>query len=220
MSAPGILAPKVLNKFPQIIKVLPKNIAGFTVPVAIGVAIGGALSSAFQLIFNGKITKDHLLSDVKDALITSLCTSGFSLLISKSSKLIDSYKAIGDIKLLKRLLINGSIGSSYAALRGIIKPEKEDKLTFDRVAKGFIEGVFLGEGARLMFKHPIGTNIKNKNLFGLIKYSKICIGAALGSIAYRFSEYVCTPKSAQNSIKKDTFAEHFFKGNSYPTIII
>lgn len=220
LTAPSVLAPKVFKQFPQIIKFIPKNIASFAVPIAIGVGIGGALSSAFQLIFNGKVTQDHLLSDVKDALITSLCTSGFSMLVSKSSKLINTYKIMGDVKLLKRLFINGSIGSSYAALRGVIKPEREDKLTFDRIAKGFIEGIFLGEGARLMFKHPIGLNIKNNNLYGIIKYSKICIGAALGSIAYRFSEFVFSPKSTQNNIKKDTFAEHFFKGNSYPTIII
>lgn len=157
---------------------------------------------------------------MKDALITSFCSSGFSMFVSKSNKLISSYKIMGDLKFLKRAFVNGGIGTVYTTLRGIIKPEKEDKLSFERVAKGFIEGVFLGEGARLMFKHPIGSQIKNKNLFGILKYTKICLGAALGSIAYRTSEFLLSPKTKLEDVNKDTFAEHFFKGNSYPTIII
>lgn len=220
LTAPSVLTPKVFKHFPQITKILPKQVAGFAIPIAIGVGIGSALSSVFQVIFNGKISKDFLLSDVKDALITSFCTSGFSLFVSKSNKLISTYKMMDNIKFLKRTLINGSIGSVYTALRGLIKPEEEDKLSFERIAKGFVEGMFLGEGARLMFKHPIGAKIKNQNLYGLLKYTKICLGAALGSIAYRFSEFALSSKAIKSDINKDTFAEHFFKGNSYPTIII
>ena len=131
---------------------------------------------------------------------------------------------------LKRFLINGSVGSSYALARGIVKPEKEDKISFNRISKGFIEGIFLGEGARYIYGiNPSFMNGLKPALTNFIKYVKICTGAALGSIVFKFAEYIIenssrkTPeqnnKFVDDQCKPKSFVEHLFKGNTYPTII-
>jgi hypothetical protein len=225
--APGAFAPRILKKFPQIKKLLGPKLATFAVPVAVGLAAGTSLSLALQTFINGGIKKDNLISDLKDVLITSTMVSGFSNIISGSTRLINSYSILSHSKTLKRLAINGSIGSTYAFLRGIIKPEKDDKVSFERITKGFVEGMFLGEGARLLFSSRIGDSIRHYKFYNVLKYSKICLGAALGSMAFKLSDYFVTrvvkPEESKEpfSLKQESkkIVEHIFKGNSYPTIL-
>ncbi|MEW5820675.1 MAG: hypothetical protein AB1782_10830 [Cyanobacteriota bacterium] len=222
----GFATSYVFNQTRNMQNVFKKHLINASAPLGIVLGVAAVLSTAFQLIFNDKIDKEHFISDMKDAFITASMVRTFTAMTTKSGKLIASYYNLFNSANAKRLGINGLVGSIYAAFRGIIKPEEDDKFEFNRIAKGFVEGVFLGEGARLMFKTKIGFSLlKGKPIsIKLLQYSKAIVGAALGSIAYRLSEYfVSNVKNTGNKDSKvfsyDKIAEHVFKGNSYPTLI-
>jgi hypothetical protein len=224
---PSVLTPKILNKFPGLSKALPKGVTKLGLPIAIGMTAGTTLSLVLQSLVNGGVDKEHLVSDLKDVFLTTVLASSFNNIISGTNRLLSSYWIMSYKKSMNRFLINGVVGGSYAFLRGIIKPEKEDKLSLKNVTKGFVEGIFLGEGARILFKTRPGSKVKSLGLYNFIKYSKICLGAALGSLAFRFADYF-TEKTINPQISKTSapiqkeykkIIEHLFKGNSYPTII-
>ena len=100
---PSVIAPKLLKKFPQITKFVPKNIASIALPVTVGLGLASMVSVSLQAILDKKVTKEAFISDMKDALITSSISSGFSHFVSRSSKLLNSYKIIKNTNVFKTI---------------------------------------------------------------------------------------------------------------------
>ena len=207
---PNTLTTKIIKKFKPLQKFAPKMLACYGITVAAGVAIGSIISLTFQKILDNKISKKNLISDAKDAFITSSMIGIFPA-IQKCSSLIFKTAGLSN-KLLKRFTTNGFIGALYAFSRGIIKPEPSDKLSLKKTGKTFIEGIFLGEGARLGLKIPAVNSYLSKFF--------TAIGASVGSFTNRVFQALIFKKSiikkhpGHHNIFKD-----IFKGNSYPTII-
>lgn len=216
------ISPKLLKHSKSLLGELKFGSMEFGLPIAIGVAVGGLISSACQLLLNKEVKKDYLISDLKDALISSSILGGFGILITHSTKFLSLF-SLDNHSLVKRLCVNGLSGGIYAGLRGIIKPEKEDKFTMKNLALGFTEGVFLGEGARLLFKVPTTKLLGNlpKIFKTTADYLKLFTGAAVGSFAFKSAYYAVSHKEdLKNHKKPKDILDDFFKGNSYPTIII
>ena len=227
--ATGLSTPNIIKKTQNIQTHFAKNFIRGIAPITIAVAASTALSSIMQLILNGKVDKDYLLSDVKDALITSTVVRAYTSFTTESGRLLSTFRLLERSKITNRLLVNGLIGGSYAFLRGIIKPDKQDKLTTQTIFNGLIEGIYLGEGARFInkmgnkFITPQNTGLKGYKLAQLVT---IVMGAALGSMLFNVSKYIAEVMFDKESntdplkrINKNDIVEHLFKGNSYPTLI-
>lgn len=206
-----------------------KNVYRYAGPLAAALSIGAFISSAYQLIFNHKVDKENLFNDLKDTFITSTMVRSFTAITSSTGKFLASYRYLQNAAWKKRFVINGVIGSTYAALRGVIKPDKDnDKFSVENIVKGFVEGIFLGEGARLLSKNRIGVSLFKGNP-GMIKsllYLKMVLGAMVGSMlfgvtnyGYDYAKSIGQGKDHDKPFKDKSLVEHLFKGNSYPTII-
>lgn len=225
----GLTTSYVFNKTKPMTDLMLKSCLRGVVPVAAAIGVATALSAAFQGIFDRKVDKEYLLNDVKDAFITSIMARSFTAITTKTGKFFSSFNALYKSGTLKRFAINGVIGSIYSALRGVVKPEKDDKLTLKNIATGFIEGIFLGEGARFIYKSKLGWSLvgKNSHLLKPVQYAKVVIGAGLGSMAYRVADYYTSRLfnskdkvyEYAEKVKKHTLLEHLFRGNSYLTLI-
>lgn len=221
------VTPEIIQHTREISNVLIKQIARIALPIAAGVAVGGIASAICQKALSGEVKKEYLYSDLKDALVTSSVVRGYTGLISNSGKLFNSLIMMEYSKWVKRFSINGLIGGSYALLRGIVKPDEEDKLTLKSVLEGIVEGIFLGEGARFISKRDFGLQKlpMPANIRKLLSFTKVIIGATIGSIAFRTTTFLSNKlkndvmNTTPNPLKEETLIEHVFKGNSYPTII-
>lgn len=221
------VTPKIVQATRTISNSVLKNLSVWALPVMAGVITGGLVSSACQKILNGEVNKDYLVSDMKDALVTSTVVRGYTGIISNSGKLFNSLIMMDYSKWVKRFAINGAIGGSYALLRGIIKPDENDKLTLNKVLAGVVEGIYLGEGARFVSKRdlPLQRLAMPAEVRKLLSFVKVLVGATVGSIAFRATTYFTDKlesgfiKNNSNPLKDETLIEHIFKGNSYPTLI-
>lgn len=207
-----------------------QNVARYGGPLVAALGLGAAISSAFQLIFKQKVDKEHLVNDLKDTFISSTMVRSFTAITSSTGKFLRSYSYLRHSDWGKRFAINGVIGSSYAALRGIIKPDKEhDRLTPENIAKGFVEGIFLGEGARVLSGVRVGNKFfrgKPQIIKGLM-YLKLVLGAMLGSMLFGVADFgyeraksSSLGKNHDKPFEDKSLVKHLFKGNSYPTLII
>ncbi len=228
--ATGLSTPKIIKRTKNISDRFTKQFLRVCAPIAIAVGAAATLSTALQLILSGKVEKDYLMSDIKDALITSTIVRAYTSFTTESGRLLSTFRILERSKLTNRFLVNGMIGGTYALFRGIVRPDKADDLTMKNLANGLIEGIYLGEGAR--FVNKLGNKWitpQNAGLKGykLAQLGTIVLGAALGSMLFNVSKYIAGVlfdkecyTNPTKQINKNDIIEHLFKGNSYPTLII